>query len=198
MSSEISAPQPKPRRPRPPKIDTIAREPRVAVGPEDTMLPEVSAKDLAVAASMAKEDERIRQGLVKLGGTPQEAELSVDFAAFQARHLAAMVGLTSSGVALNFQRELGVMRDLEGKLREGFDKGQAYEEMDILLRHYTDLAEESRKTAEMCQRTSILLAKIEAQKQAAAANGQKVRAKPGFKPKGDVNVIAQNVTLNPK
>ena len=191
----------KPRRPRHPNaIDVISREPVVEPGP-DCKLAVLQESDAVARARqhLVAEDSRVKDCLVKMGCSEDDAELSMRFSSFQARHLGAIVGMTSAGVFKNFQEISKMLRQLEETVRQMMELGTPTKEMDLILRNYRGLAEESRETADMLRRSSFLLAKMDSIKEAAVAAAQSAKKKPklGCRPKGEstTNIIAQNVTL---
>jgi hypothetical protein len=178
----------------PDEVSTISREPLVPLNETGVLQSEAE-----LAAQIEREDRKIQQGIIKFGGTEEDAELAVSLRSFHGRQIQSTLALTATGVSLNFVRMQKVLRKLEKRIEEGNfkenAKGEPAEEA-MVYESYRALTEECRHTAELAQKASWLAAKIENLKQSNKGSGS-VRGKPGFAAKGDTKIIAHNVILKP-
>lgn len=162
--------------------------------------PSALQSEVDLAAELEKEDRRIKEGLTLMGCTQEETQLAISLRGFHGRHISKTVDMMTAGLSLNALRMLGILRELESRIKAGgfslTEKGEPAEEA-MVREAYRGLLEEYRQTTQLCLNGSLIAAKIDSMKRADAKGAIPKGGKPGFKPKGDTNIIAQNVTLKP-
>lgn len=159
-----------------------------------------SEKDLA--AMIAREDAKLKQGFAALGCTEEQVALAVNLKAFAGRNIETTMQLGNSGLAVNLLNMLGQLRRYEARMAENnFTKnlrGDSTEEA-MVMGFYKALLEEYRKAVELCNKGTFLMARIEGMRRLSNINkADAKKARPGFRPKGDVNVVATNVVVQHK
>lgn len=189
----------------PNEISTLSRESPVVVDKEAR---EKLKTEAELAAAIAREDKKIKDGLHLMGATGEEQELAISLKSFHGRHLKTLVEMMTSGMALNSLKMLGLLRRIEGRIAAGCEPGNelAFKcnergdpvEERLAFDEYRGLLEEFRRMNELAIKGSLTLAKIQQIKNEGGKVGGPGK-KLGFKPKGEntTNIVAQNVTLNP-
>lgn len=188
------------RKPIPPAVlETITRtppgDPQMLNKPEDPNTLLQSAEDLKLADIIEKEDRKLKDALIRFGGTESEADLVLSFTAFRNRHVESTLGMTVTGVALNFRRMMDVMRELEARIKKAAmpveqggvpfrlnEHGEPTEE-EMVYESYRGIAEECRKTAEFIWRGQVAKAKVEAMIRLGRNTTRRTATTPGFAPK---------------
>lgn len=187
----------------PDTISTVSRESPVPANPD---LQLALKKEEELAAAIAREDKKVKEGLLLMGCSDDEAQLAISLRSFHGRHISKTVDMMTAGVSMNSLKVLSKLRMLEKRLEAGApggefpfaknERGDPVEER-MTWEMYQNLLKEYRQMTELALKGSITLAKIDAMKR--EAEGGKRRGRPGFPAKGDTNtqVIANNVVIQP-
>lgn len=187
----------------PDSIRTASRESPVPANPD---LQVALKNEEELAAAIAREDKKIKEGLLLMGCSDDEAQLAVSLKSFHGRHISRSLEMLNSGLAMNSLKVLSKLRQLEKRLSDGApggpypfyknERGDPVEER-MAWEMYGSLLKEYRQMNELAIKGSITLAKIDAMKR--EAEGGKRKRGPGFPAKGDTNtqVIANNVVIQP-
>lgn len=176
--------------------------------------------DEDLAKMVAKEDKKLRNGIEKMGGDAADVELALALRKFNGGHIERSVDMMTAGVTLNSIRMLRMLRNMEARIEKqsslpasetiraeekgappiveengGFRfnvDGEPTEE-EMVLSSYIALNGEYRKTVELMLKGSLVKAKIESMKKKGGSG--KRGGSAGWKAKGDVKIVAQNVQV---
>lgn len=144
----------------------------------------VISQESALAEAMAKEDSKFAKGIEALGLPDELSTLARSFRAFHAREFASVVDLTGGGVSVVFLRLCARIAKLEDRIEKGFPpEAETPEAVQLALNEermvwdaYLRMAEQIGKYADMCNRSSMVRAKIDLWKKTGSAAKRKQKA----------------------
>lgn len=137
--------------------------------PMEVLPPGVTEDEAKMVNSMIQEDALLKRGLAGLELTNEEQGLAVELAAFHGQHFVKSIHMIGAGVtrmSVKLQTQLkNLDKDLENvrKARATATKeelGGTNYEMDMLLRHYTNLTDQLRKMLEVANKSALIHAMI--------------------------------------
>jgi hypothetical protein len=168
----------------------------IAGGPPLTPIP-VDPKVDELAKAIADDDKAMKEGLITLGSTEAQATKAVEIGKrVTARMLNNTLGLTTMGVAVNFNNLLEIVGLLKTRIIDHFEGKNPFHcnvkgdptEMATAFEALASVSEELRRTAELAWKGQLTKARIESIQREDQNSSKRPKSTAGFKPKMAISV----------